>query len=293
METIFDISKIPSEQLPELVKNLRMTGQTEFADDIENQLKQQKVAKVDFWLNQFVTVVPEMIEMKETAKILSCEDDPVLIIGDSGTGKELLAQALQGDRKGKFIPINCAGIPDTLIEAELFGHTKGAFTGAIAAKTGLLVEAKDGTIFLDEIGDLAYPMQAKLLRAIQEKKVRPMGATQEIDINCRIVAATHRPLDMWVKYNDMTMVHRFRSDLFWRISTFILRPLPLSKRSRDIPLIVRALDKDCEIGDVDKFCSYIKPSMLTGNVRSLQQYVRRYCVLGEWPTEIKVEGMKE
>ncbi len=134
------------------------------------------------YLDEFITVHPEMLKLKEYVRKLMDDqvDDPVLIIGESGTGKELIARALHNGRTGEFVAINCAGMPETLIESELFGHVKGAFTDAKVDKKGLLESAEDGTIFLDEIAELPILMQAKLLRALQERKVRKVGGNTDI-----------------------------------------------------------------------------------------------------------------
>ncbi len=227
------------------------------------------------WLAKFITNNSRMLELKDHVRKLAPLSVPVLIFGETGTGKELLAHALHGDRKGKFVAINCAGLPEHLIESELFGHSKGSFTGALTDKVGLMEEARDGSIFLDEIGDLAIPMQAKLLRAIQEKKIRKVGSNEERVINCRIISATHRDLELWIGYD------KFREDLFYRISTFILRPSSLKQRSGDISKIIEYLDKDeQEIEDYEEFASRIDPNKLGGNVRSLQQIYIRYIILG-------------
>jgi len=232
------------------------------------------------YLAKFITNNPKMLELKDHIRKLAPIDDPVLIFGETGVGKELLAHALHGERKGKFVAINCAGLPEHLIESELFGHDKNSFTGALKDKTGLMEEANNGTIFLDEIGDLAMPVQAKLLRAIQEKRIRKVGSNEERTINCRIVSATHRDLESWVSYD------RFREDLFYRISTFILKPSSLNQRSADISKIIEYLDKDeQEIEDYEEFASRIDPNRLNGNVRSLQQIYRRYIILGIQPYE--------
>jgi len=230
----------------------------------------------DIWLSKLISVNEKVLEIKTSVKKLAPTNYPVLIQGDSGTGKELIAHALHGDREGKFIPINCAGLPEALIESELFGHIKGAFTSADKDKVGLLQEAKDGTIFLDEIGDLPISLQAKLLRAIQEMSIRPVGSNKEIPITCRFVCATHHKLYQQVSSG------RFREDLFWRISTFTLEIPTLLSRIEDIPLIIKYLAPGV---DVELF----KPVMmrpefyLQGNVRSLQQIVIRYQVLGTLP----------
>ncbi len=160
---------------------------------------------------------------------------PVLILGESGTGKEMVARSIHfsGPYRDKpFIPVDCGSLVPTLIESELFGYVKGAFTGAVQAKEGLLAIAEGGTLFLDEIGELPVDLQAKLLRAIQEKEIRPVGSTKRIAINVRILAATNRDLEQAVAQAT------FRRDLYFRLNVLSLRIPPLRERRQDIPLLV-------------------------------------------------------
>jgi DNA-binding NtrC family response regulator len=162
---------------------------------------------------------------------------PVLILGESGTGKELVARSVHfsGVRRNKpFIPVDCSSLVPTLIEAELFGYVKGAFTGALHAKQGLMEIADGGTLFLDEIGDLPFDMQAKLLRALQEKEVRPMGSTDRIPLSARIIAATNRDLDATVRQGT------FRQDLFFRLNVVQIKIPLLRERKTDIPILVNS-----------------------------------------------------
>lgn len=258
-------------------KLLAESGNASFITELRETLGKTNTEK---WLSKFITQNHLMLKLKDQVRSLAPLNDPVLIYGETGTGKELLAHALHGDRKGEFVAVNCAGLPDNLIESELFGHVRGAFTGALIDKEGLMESAVNGTIFLDEIGDLALPTQAKLLRAIQEMKVRKVGANEDRIINCRIVSATHRNLEDWIEKD------KFREDLFYRISTFILRPTALRQRSNDIPKILEYLDRDeCEIEDYSEFAKKIDTNKLKGNVRSLQQIVRRWTVLKLEPHE--------
>ncbi|MGE0886477.1 MAG: sigma-54-dependent transcriptional regulator [Blastocatellales bacterium] len=158
----------------------------------------------------------------------------VLVIGESGTGKELVARAIHemSERKGEFVPVNCAAIPADLIEAELFGHTGGAFTGAKQPRAGLIEASDGGTLFLDEVGELPLPIQPKLLRALQEGAVRRVGSNAEKPVNLRVVAATNRDLEMDMREG------RFREDLFWRLNVIRLKVPPLCERPFDIPLLV-------------------------------------------------------
>ncbi len=170
--------------------------------------------------------------VKALIKTLAPSDSTVLITGESGTGKELIAQALhaQGQRhKGPFVPINCGAIPRDLIESELFGHRKGAFTGAFNDRLGRFELAQGGTIFLDEVGDLPLDMQVKLLRVLQERTILPIGATREVGIDVRVVAATHKNLEQEVAEG------RFREDLYYRLNVLPCQTTPLRERPLDIP----------------------------------------------------------
>jgi len=236
------------------------------------------------WLKKFITCDSDMIEMKEDVKKLAVCNDEVLITGETGTGKELIARALHGDREGDFKRINCGAMPSELIESELFGHVKGAFTGADNNKTGLLVAAKDGTMFLDEVGDLPYTLQAKLLNALQpidgKRFIRPVGSVNEVEINCRIVAATHKDL------RQMFECNQFRKDLYARLSTFEIHISPLSKRVGDVEPIVRELCAQMGVDYIKVMDGISAKSLnktldLSFNVRSLEQMVKRYRVLGK------------
>lgn len=226
--------------------------------------------KTEEWLEKFVTIDPAMLSVKNVIRKLQPEPDPVLIIGPTGTGKEILAHALHGSRElvpgGKFIPVNCTALPSELLESELFGHKKGAFTGAIDDRIGKFRVAWKGTLFLDEIGDMSLDMQAKLLRVIQEMRVAPLGADKEEELTCRIVAATNR-----TEEELLNKLH-FREDLFYRLNVFSVKTTPLSERPEDVRHIVDAL------GGVD--IPDEKILLTNGNVRSLQAQVRRWQVLG-------------
>jgi len=231
------------------------------------------------WLRRFITINNRMMAMKDKVIKLSKVNDEVLITGETGTGKEIIAHALHGDRNGRFIGVNCAGIPEQLVESLLFGHVKGSFTGATDTKNGLMMQAKDGTLFLDEIGELPLMSQAKFLRAIQERKITKVGGDKEEDISCRIVCATHK--DLWAMVDHDT----FRLDLYARLSTFELWILPLRERWEDVLPILKALEENENnihmiITRIDR-ANLLK--YLPLNVRSLQQMVKRYKVLGELP----------
>jgi transcriptional regulator with PAS, ATPase and Fis domain len=225
-------------------------------------------------LQKFITIDPETIVMKDHARLMARTPYEVLIVGETGTGKEIIAKSMIAERKGVIKAVNCAGFPEALIEAELFGYVRGAFTGAESTRNGLMTEAADGVMFLDEIGELPLVMQAKLLRAIQEKKIRKVGANKDEDINCKFVFATNRNL------KDMVKAGTFRRDLYARISTLVLSIKPLKDRRCDCVPIIKSLPggevflkkhkEDIEQGLLD----------ISMNVRSLQQHVIRFIVLG-------------
>lgn len=245
--------------------------------DVQDGKLVDKQNSTEFWLKKFITVDSYTTAMKDDVRKLSKVDDEVLITGPTGSGKELIAHALLGNKEGSFIPVNCAGLPDTLIDALLFGHTRGAFTGASEAKNGLCIAARDGILFLDEIGELPITLQAKLLRAIQEKKILPIGETKERDITCRFVFATHRDL------REMTLKHEFRIDLYARISTFEIKIKGLHERQCDIVPILESLpDGHSYIGFLqsqNKLQQMLSAVDLSLGVRKLQQLVRRHKVL--------------
>ena len=224
-----------------------------------------------------------MQQVFELVKQIAPTKTSILIMGESGTGKELVARAIHnlGDRAEKpFVPINCGAIPETLIESELFGHKRGAFTGATEDREGLFAAAAGGTVFLDEIGELPTTTQVKLLRTLQERTVKPVGGTTEIPIDVRVVAATNRNLD------DEVAAGRFRSDLFYRLNVIPLILPPLRERREDLPLLVdhflgkyaALLGKrivDVDAGALALLSEYHYP----GNVRELENLIERAVTL--------------
>ncbi|PHM27376.1 two-component system response regulator GlrR [Xenorhabdus budapestensis] len=190
------------------------------------------------WSEQIVTRSPLMLRLLEQAKMVAQSDVSVLINGQSGTGKEVLAQAIHRASpraKKPFIAINCGALPEQLLESELFGHAKGAFTGAVSSREGLFLAAQGGTLFLDEIGDMPLALQVKLLRVLQERKVRPLGSNRDLDIDVRIISATHRDLPKAMQRNE------FREDLYYRLNVVNLKIPALNKRAEDIPLLANHL----------------------------------------------------
>ncbi|HEY0704054.1 MAG TPA: sigma-54 dependent transcriptional regulator [Candidatus Acidoferrales bacterium] len=211
---------------------------------------------------------------------------PVLILGESGTGKELVARSahFSGVRRNRpFIPVDCSSLVPTLIEAELFGYVKGAFTGAMHTKQGLMEIADNGTLFLDEIGDMPIDMQAKLLRALQEKEVRPVGSTERVPLAARIIAATNRDLEAAVRQGT------FRQDLFFRLNVVQIKLPPLRERKTDIPVLVNSfLEKFSEANGKLRTISEDAMSRLMaydwpGNVRELENAIERAIALGSGP----------
>ncbi len=200
----------------------------------------------------------------------------VLVLGESGTGKEVVAKAihLASNRKNKpFVPVNCGAIPAELLESELFGHEKGAFTGAITARQGRFEIAEGGTLFLDEIGDMPMPMQVKLLRVLQERTFERVGGNKSIECNVRIVAATHRNLDEEIKEK------RFREDLFYRLNVFPIELPALRERTKDIPLLVNHLVARMEANKQDPVyftrdsLAILMQHPWPGNVRELSNFI--------------------
>lgn len=234
-------------------------------------------------------LVGQSQEMEKLYRILSkvaFSTHPVLILGESGTGKELVARSIHfnGPNAARpFVPVDCGSLVPSLIESELFGHVKGAFTGADRAKDGLLATAEGGTVFLDEIGELPLDLQAKLLRALQEKEVRPVGSTQTRPIAARVLAATNRDLAAMVEQG------RFRKDLFFRLNVVNLRIPPLRERRGDIPLLAmhflerthRETGTSYTLSDetLRVLAAYDWP----GNVRELENAIERACALSSGP----------
>ena len=235
---------------------------------------------------------PKFVAALDVAGRVAISRANILITGESGTGKEVFAKFIHSEsksQKGKFVAINCSAIPENLLESELFGHAKGAFTGALDKRIGLFEEAQDGTLFLDEIGDLSPALQAKLLRVLQEKKIKRVGENTDRDINCRIISATHKDLAVEITQK------RFREDLFFRLNVIPILIPPLRERSEDLlPLAEFFLRKYVlENGAGTKtFASdasrYILENKWRGNVRELENTIERAVALCD-EAQISVE----
>jgi DNA-binding NtrC family response regulator len=253
--------------------------------DQENRvLREQLRSRPGF--GGLIGVSPKMQRVYKLIERVSQHNYPVLILGESGTGKELVARSIHysGPRKQKpFVPVDCSALVPTLIESELFGYVKGAFTGAVHSKQGLLEAADQGTLFLDEIGDLPVDLQAKLLRALQEREVKPVGSTDRVHINVRVMSATNRDLEGAIRAGA------FRQDLYFRLNVVQVKLPPLRDRKNDIPLLVNSF--------LEKFCDPQRPMRSIseeamrrlwaydwpGNVRELENAVERAVALGSGP----------
>ena len=220
--------------------------------------------------------------LRQLVATMANSNATVMITGESGTGKELLARLLheQSDRCGaNFVPINCAAIPENLLESELFGHRKGAFTGAVADRIGRFELAHGGTIFLDEIGDMSLDMQVKLLRVLQERTVDPIGGTRQVQVDVRVVAATHRDLEAEIAAG------RFREDLYYRLNVLPMVTPPLRERNADVPDLLDFFAKKCAnfgkqpIRFKPDFLDALKKYPWPGNVRELSNLVDRFSTL--------------
>ena len=221
-----------------------------------------------------------IIRIRETIFKLARSQAPIYISGESGVGKELVAKMIHesGPRDSQaFVPVNCGAIPIDLMESEFFGHRKGSFTGANSDKEGLFQAADGGTLFLDEVAELPQNMQVKLLRAIQEKKIRPIGEQEETPVNVRILCATHKDLSILVSQGQ------FRQDLYYRINVIELNVPPLRERSEDIPLLVEHILKkhvtDQEIRISEQGMDLLRSYQFPGNVRELENILERAVTL--------------
>ena len=254
---------------------------------IDEALEQRSPATDEAWRQAIVTRSPLMLRLLEQAGMVAQSDVSVLINGQSGTGKEIVAQAIHNasPRHDKpFVAINCGALPEQLLESELFGHARGAFTGAVSNREGLFQAAEGGTLFLDEIGDMPVALQVKLLRVLQERKVRPLGSNRDIEINVRIISATHRDLPKAMARGE------FREDLFYRLNVVNLKIPPLSGRTEDIPLLANHLlrqSADRHKPFVRAFSSDAMKRLMAakwpGNVRQLVNVIEQCVALTSSP----------
>jgi len=252
------------------------------------------------WRREFVTQSPKMENVLRQARLVAQSDASVFVQGASGTGKELLARAIhRASRRtqGPFVGVNCAAIPENLLESELFGHRKGSFTGATYDHKGLVPTADGGTLFLDEIGDMPLALQAKLLRVLQEREVRPVGATQGIPVDVRVISATNQDLDVQMKAG------RFREDLYYRLNVVSLALPPLAERREDVILLATHYLKDTAARyakDVLVFAPEALELLVAapwpGNVRQLVNVIEQVvalCASGVVPASLVQQALKE
>ena len=250
---------------------------------------------------EFIGMSAQVQDIYDIIARVAENDATVLNQGESGTGKELVAKAIHqsSPRRGQpFVPVNCGAIVEGLLESELFGHVKGAFTGAVRDSLGLFRAAESGTVFLDEIAEVVLPLQVKLLRALQERKIRPVGAEREVPIDVRVIAATNRDLEEAIKSGDL------RKDLFYRLNVVPINVPPLRERKEDIPLLVTHFIerfnqrhgrdvKGITPEAIDRLLSYSWP----GNVRELENVIERAFALGAYPMisakDIPIEQMRQ
>lgn len=255
---------------------------------LKRQLKQQ------YRFDQIVGLSPAMQEVFKMVERVADTDSTVLILGESGTGKELVARALHFNSRRQFapfIPINCAALPENLLESELFGHCKGAFTGAVNDKKGLFEEADGGTIFLDEIGSMPPLLQSRLLRVLQDREVRRVGENNAIHVNVRVLAATNEPLEKRIKSGT------FREDLFYRLNVIPIELPALRARRDDIPLLVARFLRDKIHARTGQPFQVTRQAMSAlaaydwpGNVRELENAIERASVLSDTET-IKLDSL--
>jgi two-component system, NtrC family, response regulator len=236
-------------------------------------------------LGRLITAAPEMLKVARMIERVADTNVTVMLLGASGTGKELLANGLHdasGRRSGPFVAINCAAIPETLLESELFGHEKGAFTGAVKTSTGKIEQAQGGTLFLDEVGDIPLPLQVKLLRFLQERVIERIGGRQTIPVDTRIVCATHQNLDAMIAEG------RFREDLYYRLAEIVVRIPALSERSGDAVLLARhfatrfAREHNPHVKGLGAdAAAAIDNWTWPGNVRELENRMKRAVILAD------------
>jgi two-component system NtrC family response regulator len=251
----------------------------------ENRALAAKAGEGNQVLGRMITSAPEMVKVARTIERVANTNVSVMLLGASGTGKELLARGLHdasGRRDGAFVAINCAAIPENLLESELFGHEKGAFTGAVKTTEGKIEQADGGTLFLDEVGDIPLPLQVKLLRFIQERTIERIGGRQQIAVDTRIVCATHQDLEKMIGTGG------FREDLFYRLAEVVVKIPSLAERPGDATLLAKAFLKRFA-DEMNPQVTGFAPDALAaidgwpwpGNVRELENRVKRAVIMAE------------
>jgi DNA-binding NtrC family response regulator len=263
----------------------------------ENRALRAKSPKDEPRIESIVGKSPQMLDVYKMVARVAPTLSTVLVVGESGTGKELVARAIHTHSPratGPFVAVNCTALTESLLESELFGHAKGAFTGAVASKRGLFEEAQGGTLFLDEIGDVGAKMQAQLLRVLQEGEIRRVGGSEPVKVDVRVVAATNRDLDEEVKQN------RFREDLYFRINVVTIKLPPLRDRPTDIELLVNhflakyaARERRADAGIAPEAMGVLKRWNWPGNVRELENVIERALALSKdgviLPSDLPIE----
>jgi DNA-binding NtrC family response regulator len=251
---------------------------------LENRNLRQQLQET-LGLENIIGRSPAMVHVFELIKKAARSEANILVLGESGTGKELVARAIHANSERApqpFVPVDCASLPEHLLESELFGHERGAFTGAVKTKSGLIEMANHGTLFLDEIGELPLALQSKFLRALQERTIRRVGGTDLIELDMRVVSATNRDL------REEIAQGRFREELFYRINVIAIELPPLRERAGDVTLLAHAfLDKYGRGGErtLDEAAlAALEAYAWPGNVRELQNVIERACALADGPT---------
>jgi two-component system NtrC family response regulator len=253
--------------------------------EAENRALAERAGEGNRVLGGLITAAPEMVRVARTIERVANANVSVMLLGASGTGKELLARGLHeasGRRNGGFVAINCAAIPENLLESELFGHEKGAFTGAVKTTEGKIELANGGTLFLDEVGDIPLPLQVKLLRFLQERQIERIGGRKAIDVDTRIVCATHQDLEARIADG------RFREDLFYRLAEVVVKIPPLAERPGDAGLLAKAFLKRFA-REMNPHVTGFAPDALAaidawpwpGNVRELENRVKRAAIMAD------------
>jgi len=251
----------------------------------ENRHLASRVGEDKTVLGRLITAAPEMIKVARTIERVARTNVSIMLLGASGTGKELLARGLHdaSDRSsGAFVAINCAAIPENLLESELFGHEKGAFTGAVKTTEGKIEQAHGGTLFLDEVGDIPLPLQVKLLRFLQERTIERIGGRKHIEVDTRIVCATHQDLEA------MIAAAQFREDLFYRLAEIVIKIPPLAERAGDPTLLAKAFLKRFAAEMNPQVTGFAKDALAAidgwgwpGNVRELENRVKRAVIMAD------------